>query len=71
MEDLFFSTLNEHGECWVNYLQGASYHYLLIDGAIYENGAVLNYCGCIDEPSNVMDYVDLSLVSSITSCKIR
>ena len=71
MRDRFICLLNKKGECWVNYLLGASYRFQLIDGAICQDGGrFYNYCG---EMSNeeIIDNIDFVGVASITENDIR
>ena len=75
MKERFIELLNTKGECWINYLLGATYHYSLIDGTIAEDGGKFyNYKGemSFDDVIGMMDDLGSFVgVASITENDIR
>lgn len=72
-KDLFMQLIKRHGECYVNYLMGATLHYKLFPNDFivcwydYNNTA---YGCCKLDSENFDEWIDLSMVASITSNNI-
>lgn len=71
-KEKFISIMKKHGQCYVNYLMGATLHYILRKGRVIEsylNGTEV-YGLCRLDADNLEDWVDLTGVCSLTARNI-
>lgn len=73
-KELFLDTIRTKGEVYVNYLMGATLHYVMVEMMVCEkqdyDGSIFGCFNILDADEKLEDWVDLSGVASITDYNI-